>query len=288
MNLKRSIIWAPIIAIAAFGAVIIIDRIPEVDPNPANGPISNITILNSTLAPLTTLVKDPAGIVFLQDTNTYLVSTDNREILEISNNFSSVISKITLPNAPLSIGDTEGITYLGNGKAAVAGENGVIILLERINNIWQEQERFAITNFVASTQLGSLTYDAATQTLYTAQKKKQKRLYSIHLPSKKSTMVEMALSANLHEKQSRKWQEFTIAGMQFSNGLLYAISEEFNSLLIFTPHGELKGAHGLANVNESSGITISFNKTKGANITLIGDAEGYLPDPPVYFIDMPL
>lgn len=283
MKNKKSIIWIPILAIAAFGAAKIIDQIPEVDPNPANGPISNITIINNMQSPLTTQVKDPAGITYLPDTNTYLVSTDNREVLEISPNFSSVISKIKLPNAPLSIGDTEGITYLGNGNAAVAGENGVIILLDRDNKTWVERERFSIPNFVSGSQLGSLAYDATTQTLYTAQKKKQKLLYSIHLPSKTSTRIEMALSPSLHEKDARKWQEYTIAGLQFFDGLLYGISEEFNSLLIFTPQGELNAVHGLANVNESSGITI--NKQK---ITLIGDSEGYLPSPPMYILDVPI
>lgn len=279
MNVKKLSISGVAFVITVLGGYLVWDRIPEVDPDPANSPIEQVTMIEATQVPLTTAVANPAGIVFLPDTNTYLVSTDDRIIAEISADFSQVISSRTIPNSPHSIGDTEGITYLGDGKAAVIGENGVVILITRDGKGWKETDRFPIPGFKNETQLGSATYDPMTATIYTAQKKKGKILYKINLKRRTAMTIPMSLGPTVKERLDRKWQELTVAGLQFYKERLYAISEAYSSLLVFNPDGILEEVIGLKGINESSGITV-----RDGVLILIGDAEGYLPDPPIYLI----
>ena len=277
----KSLALAGITAVAvSYGVYWVWDHIPEVDPDPANSPIENMAMVNGKSVPLTQAVIEPAGIVFLPDSGTFLVSTDRREFIELSADFTNIISVMTLPASPYAIGDTEGITYLGNGKAAVIGENGAVLLMTRKGKSWEETERFPILGFKAGTQLGSAAYDPATNTLFTAQKKGEKVLYKISMNDHAVSIVPMVLGSGVQERKNRKWQELTIAGMQFHQGRLYAISEPFSSLLLIKPNGSVEAIKGLTGINESAGITV-----RDGVLTLIGDAEGYLPPPPVYLLD---
>lgn len=262
------------------GAFWALEQIPEVDPDPANSPIANMPMVNGSSVPLTQAVANPAGIVFLPDSETYLVSTDGREFIELSADFGTVISAMKLPSNPYAIGDTEGVTYLGNDQAAVVGEAGVVVLMTRNDKGWVETERFPISGFKTGKQLGSASYDPATRTLYTAQKKGEKVLYKINLNDRSVDIVSMVLVASVKERSKRKWQELTIAGLQFHDGRLYGISEAFSSLLVINTDGSVEAVKGLIGINESSGITV-----RNDILTLIGDAEGYLPPPPVYLLD---
>ena len=87
-------------------------------------------------------------------------------------------------------------------------------------------------------------------------------------------------SAAVRERSNRKWQELTIAGLQFHQGRLYGISEAFSSLLVVDLDGSVDAVLGLNGINESSGITVRDDV-----LTLVGDAEGYLPPPPIYLLD---
>lgn len=282
MRVARLMLYAGSAGFFAVGGLLIWDRIPEVDPDPANGPVANIGFVSASQRPLTTEVRNPAGIAYVSDSQTYLVSTDDREFMEITSDFSKVISSMTLPVSPNSIGDTEGVAYLGNGEAVAIAENGVVVVLARHNDGWAEEIRFPIVGFEVGSLLGSATYDPTERILYTAQKTGGKRLYRIDLSEQTSTVVEMRLASHLSEKSERSWSEFTVAGLQFADGHLYGISEAFSSLLTISTAGTVEAIHGLKNINESSGITI-----RDGVLTLIGDAEGYLPDPPVYLFNKP-
>lgn len=279
MNMKTIALTGLSVLVISYGVYWVLDHIPEVDPDPANSPIENMAMVNAKSVPLTRDVADPAGLVFLPDNETYLVSTDGREFIELSLDFKTVISAMTLPASPHAIGDTEGVTYLGSDKAAVIGENGAVVLMTRDGKAWKEMERFQISGFKEGTQLGSATYDPATKTLFTAQKKGEKTLYKINMNDRSVDAVSMALGSGVQERDNRTWQELTIAGLQFHQGRLYAISEAFSSLLVINPNGTVEAVKGLNDINESSGITVRDNV-----LTLIGDAEGYLPPPPIYLL----
>lgn len=258
---------------------LILERIPEVDSDPANAPIEKMAMTVVTQLPLTTAVSNPAGIVFLPDTNTYLVSTDDRAVIELSADFAEVISSVTLPNAPLAIGDTEGVTYLGDGHAAILGENGVVVLMKRDGAGWKETDRYPIRGFKIGTQTGSATFNPGTRTIYTAQKKGEKVLYKIDAKSRTVTATPMKLGSSVKERSARAWQEFTISGIQFYKGRIYAISEAYSSLLVVNLEGIVEEVIGLTGGNESSGVTV-----RDGVLVLIGDAESYLPDPPIYLV----
>ncbi|KAG1650447.1 GTPase Der [Nymphon striatum] len=254
----------------------------QVDPVPTNGPMKTLQTLEGRSTEFGAAVKDPAGITWMADSGTYLISTDNRVLAEVSADYSKVLSHITLPSSPLGTGDTEGVAYLGNNRAAVVGERGVVLLIQRINDGWEEKERFTIDGMVPRTQLGSAAYDPATNTLFTAQKKGAKRLYRIDLNTKQVEILDMSLSPELSVVEGRDWSEFSIAGLAFADGKLFANSEPFSSLLTISLNGQVNAVHGINNINETSGITVRDNQ-----IVFVGDAEAYLPDPPIYLVPPP-
>ena len=268
-----------VIGMGGLGAYTIYDRIPEVDPIPANGPITALEMKDGNSTPFIAGVRNPAGITWMADSGTYLISTDNRVVAEVSADYATVLSQMKVPSNPIGTGDTEGVTYLGNGRAAVIGERGVVVLIERNDAGWQEVERFAIDKMVAGTQLGSAAFDPETKTLFTAQKKGAKRLYQINLETRAVEVVEMTLAPNLVVKEGREWSEFTIAGLGFDGSALLANSEAFSSVLTIQLSGIVTGVHGINNINESAGLTV-----RDDTIVLVGDAESYLPEPPIYTI----
>ncbi len=256
--------------------------VPEVDSNYHNAPVTGVSVKPiEQILPFTPLIKNPAGISYVKETDTFLVSTDDRVFSEVSADFKRVLFTTTLTNSPLSIGDTEGVTYLGKGKAALIGENGVVILVARSGKInWLETERFSIEGFNTNTQLGSAAYDAVNQIIYTAQKKGEaKVLYAIDIANRSVSVTDLKLADKFIEKSNRSWDEFYIAGLTFNKGKLYAISEAFSAMLTIDTDGTVSAITGLAGIQESAGITLKENK-----FYFIGDAENYLPEPPVYVL----
>lgn len=283
MNRIKTAAITAAVAVTAFGAYTVYDRIPEVDPAPANAPIANLQILQGSSTAFDAAVRNPAGITWMADSATYLVSTDNRVVAEVSADYSTVLSELKVASYPIGTGDTEGVAYLGNGRAAAIGERGVVVLLERTNTGWAETDRFAIDGMIAGTQLGSAAYDPASNTLFTAQKTGEKRLYAIDLASRTVDVIDMALSPDVEVAAGRDWTEFTIAGMAFDDGHLLANSEAFSSVLTIQTSGVVTDVHGIDNINEASGLTV-----RGEQIVLMGDAESYLPKPPIYLANLPL
>ena len=280
-SIFKTLTAVALLGVAAFGAFMIYDRIPEVDPIPANGPIAGLQMKDGSSIPFGAAVRNPAGITWMADSGTYLVSTDDRVLAEISADYGTTISQITLPSNPLGTGDTEGVAYLGGNRAAVVGERGVVILVQRSSVGWEETDRFAINGMIPGTQLGSAAFDPEANRLFTAQKKGDKRLYRINLDTRNVEVIEMTLSPELATKEGRSWTEFTIAGLGYVDGALLANSEAFSSILTIQTDGEISAVHGIENINEAAGLTVHDDK-----IVLVGDAESYLPEPPIYFIAM--
>lgn len=279
-SIPKTLTALGLISLSAVGAFIIYDRIPEVDPVPANGPIAALQMKEGSSTVFGAAIRNPAGITWLADSGTYLVSTDDRVLAEVSADYGTAFSQMTLPASPFGTGDTEGVAYLGDDRAAVIGERGVVILIQRSGTVWEETDRFTIKRLIAGTQLGSAAFDPSTNTLFTAQKKGNKILYRINLETRETEVIEMTLSPELKVKENRKWSEFTIAGLGFVDGFLLANSEAFSSVLTIQTSGEVTNIHGINNINEAAGITV-----RGDRVVLIGDAESYLPTPPIYQID---
>lgn len=275
-----ALVGLAVVTTAAFGFYIYWQYIPEVDSQPSSAPVHLINMTSGQSKALTTQIKNPAGISYLYDSDTFLISTDNRVVAEITSDFATVLSSMTVSTMPQKIGDTEGVTYLGNGEAAVIGENGVVVILKRAEGNWIEMDRFPISVFKAGTQLGSAAFDPGTRTLFSAQKKGGKVLYKIDIDSRHAEVIPMKLDTKFQEKKNRTWKEFYVAGLQFYEGKLYGVSESFSSVLTITTSGFVENITGVANINESSGITV-----RDGVFILVGDAENYLPIPPIYIID---
>jgi len=220
MNATKIAAITTAVGLGAFGAYTIYDRIPEVDPAPANAPIANLQILQGHSVAFDAAVVNPAGITWMADSGTYLISTDNRVVAEVSADYKFVLSEMTVTKRPIATGDTEGVAYLGDGRAAVVGERGVIVIIERTGDGWAETDRFAMDGMVASTQLGSAAYDATTNTLYTAQKTGEKRLYAIDLESRAVEVTDMTLAANLDVAEGANGEAFSAVLEIQTNGVV--------------------------------------------------------------------
>lgn len=142
LNTKNIATSIAAITAVAVGAFIYWQYTPEVDIQPSNAPVHSMNMTSGKAIPLTAQIKNPAGITYLPDTDTYLISTDNRVVAEVTRDFSTVLSSMVVSAKPLNTGDTEGVTYLGDGEVAVLGENGVVVLLKRSEENWKETDRF--------------------------------------------------------------------------------------------------------------------------------------------------
>ncbi len=97
MSISKTLASVALLGIGAVGAFVIYDRIPEVDPIPTNGPMAALQLKEGRSIPFGAAVPNPAGITWMADSATYLISTDDRVVAEVSADFGTVLSQITLP-----------------------------------------------------------------------------------------------------------------------------------------------------------------------------------------------
>ena len=129
MNRIKTAAVTAAVAVTAFGAYSVCDRIPKVDPGPANASIANLQILQGSSTAFDAAVKKPAGIAWMADSATYLGSTDNRVAAEISADYSNVLSEITIA----------GMAFEGGHLVANSEAFGSVLMTDvhGINNINQ-------------------------------------------------------------------------------------------------------------------------------------------------------
>lgn len=90
---KRSTLLASlaVVTIVAIGSFTYWQYTPEVDIQSSSAPVQIINMTSGKATPLTTQVKNPSGITYLSDSDTYLISTDNRVVAEVSSDDDSTV-----------------------------------------------------------------------------------------------------------------------------------------------------------------------------------------------------
>jgi len=253
----------------------------ELDADPSHGPVVAAMIQVDEIIPLTTAVQNPAGIAFIADTGTYLISTDDSVLHEVSHDFSAVLSSLTfdISRDGIAIGDTEGVAHIGDDRAVAISENGVLLHVQRhADGTWAERRRIVIRGLDPSLQLASAAYDPVTGLRYSAVKTGPKLLYAIDPDSGDLRQTPLVLADHLTMKRGRAWApEFTVSGLVLVDGRLLALSEAYSSLLTLGTDGTITAVTGVQGMEESAGIT-----SDGRGVVILGDAEPYLPDPPIY------
>jgi uncharacterized protein YjiK len=262
----------------------------EVDSIARNGSLkSKIISLNRQL-PLLEEIQLAAGITYDVDNDRFFISTDEPHTLIPEHNayvyvLNGNLDKITATIKLKTDGDLEGITFIGNNTVVVASEAGVLIYLrDEGGNNFVEQKRISIFNDRQSHKLGSLTYDADNQHLYTAEKENKKIIYKLSRDGNLIDSFELVLGEHIKEKRAFSLDDdYTIAGMAYTEGSLYLFSEAFATIFkLGIKIRKVEEVIGVDQLPEAAGITI-----KGNQFYFVGDFEDYLPAPQIHIASIP-
>jgi uncharacterized protein YjiK len=254
---------------------------PEVDSVAQNAPLDSKIVSIEQQIELESQITAPSGIAYDYDHQQFLVITDNSEFFVLKEDLSEVRFKSTLQDRL----EKEGITYIGDNQAVLLSEDGTVLFMqESEEHKWVESRRQA-KHFAPSGPLGSAAYDRVNQHIYTANKRGEKVIYQLDREGKLIDSFPLRLSDQLTAQQAYDLTtDYTVAGMTYSDGYLYLLSEAYST--IFKLNVETREVDELFGVNEmleSAGITAKDQHT----FYVIGDAEAYLPKPPIYQVRLP-
>ncbi|MEO0570494.1 MAG: hypothetical protein AAF039_02240 [Bacteroidota bacterium] len=209
-------------------------------------PIGQIFDLPSTL-------KQPSGVDFNEDKKTFLVVTDQAEIMELTNEFKEINSSATISNKPLLFrqGSVESIDFYEN-KAYIGGDLGKIELWEEQSGVWKRtgsitpRERTDV-NYSAE----ALAIHPETGDIYLGNNDK------ITIIDQQGNYVsEIALKGEV--KDGRSISEYIIAGLDFHKNTLYVLTEYHSAILsVDYSTGIITEIYGLEGMVEGAGLAVT-------------------------------
>lgn len=275
---KMAAFVAFLILITVTGAIYYFFFKPEVDSVAQNAPLNSKIVTIEEKIELVSEINAPSGIAYDDEHERFLVITDDYRFFVLNADLNEVLFESTFQDGV----EKEGITYLGDDQAVILAENGTVVFMEdKGDNNWVEGTR---TSFTPSGPLGSAAYDPLNQHIYTANKKGEKLIYKLDRQGNLIESFPLHLSEQITANRAyHLTTDYTVAGMTYRDGHLYLFSEAYSTIFkLDVASKEVKEVFGVQNMLESAGITAKDHNT----FYLIGDAEYYLPRPPIYQVKL--
>lgn len=250
----------------------------EVDSVAQNAPLNSKLVSVEQKIDLIEGINAPSGIAYDEQHERFLVITDDYHFFVLNTELNEILFQHKFQDRI----EKEGITYLGDHQAVILAENGTLVFMEDSgDNNWRERER---VSFTPSGMLGSAAYDSVNQHIYTANKRGEKLIYKLdregNLIERFPLHIAEPITAN---RAYDLTNDYTIAGMTYRDGQLYLFSEAYSTVFqLDVGSQEVTEVFGVQNMLESAGITAKDEHT----FYVIGDAEYYLPRPPIYVVKL--
>ena len=249
------------------GAYILLDYLGDDDSglvaDPAAGPLelSEFVTAEEAAHEMPPQIDQPSGMTYLEADRAFAIVTDQAELFVVSDDFATVRSATAVLGGLLVTrqGRMEAVANIGGQRVAVTGEIGSRI------DVWRNgpEPGFSLETSIDlsdyaggnDVEIEGIAYNAQTGEFYLSS---DETLAIAIVDATGRLLRELTFEDDVRErlKPGRALSEYRLSGLDYADGLLYAVSEPYNTLFIVDPEHGLVRALGINNGGPISAIAV--------------------------------
>ena len=251
----------------SLGAYILLDYLADDDSglvaDPRAGPLelSEFVTAVEAVDAMRPEIDQPSGIAYLEADRAFAIVTDQAELFVVSDDFTTVLSNTAVLDGLLVTrqGRMEAVVGIDGQRVAVTGEIG-----DRID-IWRKgtEPGFSLETSIDLSSLAGggdvevegLAHNPQTGEFYLSS---DETLAIAVIDASGRLLRELTFEDELRGrlKPGRSLSEYQLSGLDYADGLLYAVSEPYNTLFVIDPEQGLVRALGIENGGPISAIAV--------------------------------
>ena len=248
----------------SLGSYILLDYLTDDDSglvaDPAAGPLelSEFVTAFEAAPAMPPEIDQPSGITYLEADRAFAIITDQAELFVVSEDFTTVHS-MTLVLDGLLVrrqGVMEAAVDIDRERVAVSGRTGRI-------DVWRKgagpgfslETTIDLSGYDGEGEIEGLAHNPQTGELYLTFEEK---LAIAVVDETGRVLRELVFEDDLREqlKPGRALSEYQLSGLDYADGLLYAVSEPYNTLFVIDPAHGLVRTLGIVNGGPISAIAV--------------------------------
>ena len=259
----------------SLGAYILLDYLTDDDSglvaDPAAGPLelSEFVTAFEAVPAMPPEIDQPSGITYIEGDRAFAIITDQAELFVVSEDFTTVRT-MTLVLDGLLVrrqGVMEAAVDIDGERVAVSGQTGRI-------DVWRKdaesgfllETTIELSGYDGEGEIEGLAHNPQTGELYLTFEEK---LAIAVVDETGRVLRELVFEDDLREqlKPGRALSEYQLSGLDYADGLLYAVSEPYNTLFVIDPAHGLVRTLGIVNGGPISAIAVRDGTASCPSIT---------------------
>ena len=205
-------------------------------------------------------IDQPSGITYLEADRAYAIVTDQAELFVVSDDFKTVRSTTLVLDGLLVTrqGVMEAAVDIDGERIAVTGQTGRL-------DVWRKgaasesefslETTIELSGYTGEGEVEGLAHNPQTGELYLTFEEK----LAIAVVDRNGRVLrELTFEDDLRGrlKSGRSLSEYRLSGLDYADGLLYAVSEPYNTLFVIDPEQGLVRVLGIENGGPISAIAV--------------------------------
>lgn len=218
-----------------------------------------------TAVPAYTLPLDidqPSGISYLQGESAFAIVTDQAELFVVSEDFETIQSETALAGGLLVMrqGTVESAGAIDEDRLAVTGESGRIDVWRKGADLaFSVDAEIEVSGFEGEAEFSGVAYNPQTGEYYLSSDEAL-TIYVVDPEGRVRREISLETDLRGQLKSGRSLNEYQLSGLDFSNGLLFAVSETYNTIFTIDPAGGLTRTIGIEGGDQISDIAVHDNR----------------------------
>ena len=271
------------------GAYILLDFLGDDDSglvaDPAAGPLvlSEFVTAVPAVPAMPPQIDQPSGLTYLEADRAFAIVTDQGELFAVSEDFRTVRSVTAVLGGLLLTrqGVMEGAASIDGERIGVSGQTGRI-------DIWRKgteqgyslEAEIELSGDVGEGEVEGVAHNPQTREFYLTS---EEMLAITVVDGTGRLLREMTFESELRSrlKPGRSLSEYRLSGLDYAAGLLFAVSEPYNTLFIIDPEQGLVRTLGIENGGPISAIAV-----RNGTAYLALDHNYVDPRPPLLAVDL--
>ncbi len=205
-------------------------------------------------------IDQPSGITYLEADRAYAIVTDQAELFVVSEDFTTVRSTTLVLDGLLVTrqGVMEAAVDIDGERIAVSGQTGRLDVWRKGAESESEfslETTIVLSGYAGEGEVEGLAHNPQTGELYLTFEEK----LAIAVVDRNGRVLrELTFEDDLRGqlKPGRALSEYRLSGLDYADGLLYAVSEPYNTLFVIDPEDGLVRALGIENGGPISAIAV--------------------------------
>lgn len=238
--------------------------------DPSAGPVAAAPFGGSIASlAMPSRIQQPSGITFDPRTRTWVISTDQAELFVLDESMTRVLSRsLVLRTLPLwRQGLIEAVAFVPgdrqeDDRLAFIGETDTMEFWRRRSDGdagWASDSSVPLESEIADLEAAALAFDHSTAEFYVASPESS-ILYTLDLSGRIARRMDLDSSDRWPPgaiKSGRRVDELWISGLTMVDGQLWAVSENYTTLLQLDPRsGKVLTLRSLPELGEASDLAI--------------------------------